>query len=471
MRTLRLILYFVLGLSLGGLVTLAHAETIAATTNAWETSPADWGDGSYGAPFYSTPEAYCQAYTAGDTTTRMSAYSAVCYRSGGSFDANVTKACARGYSATLTGSPNADGSCYKAGTSYSCPSNWILSGSTCTRPDTCVPADLGEGWYARGKDETGLTNNDYCESGCVVQLALVIGSSSDYYYNSTTRWDKYSKSRTSTTCTGSTPTPTGSTSPPKDPEKKPPCAQGEGVITTSSGQVLCVPAATSPDQPKVNTSTKKTDYPDGSSTTTNVTQTCTGEGACSTTTTTTTTGAGGGGTAGQAGTPGTTKTTDDKQKSDTSDFCAKNPTLQACKGGISEEGTQKQVLAEVKKLSSVDSSTDKSAITNTKSYTSTEGYEAAKAKDDELLNFANGTTKNASVEASKTTIEQALSSGFWTDIPTASCTTPTYVIAGHAIEWSRWCEIVGNIQEIGAYGMWIMLAISVFVMLTGGRQS
>lgn len=128
-------------------------------------------------------------------------------------------------------------------------------------------------------------------------------------------------------------------------------------------------------------------------------------------------------------------------------------------------------MAEVKKLTSVDSATDKSAITNTKSYTSTEGYEAAKAKDDELLNFANGATKNASVEASKTTFEQALSSGFWTDIPIASCTTPTYSIAGHAIEWSRWCEIVGYIQEIGAYGMWIMLAISVFVMLTGGRQS
>lgn len=145
--------------------------------------------------------------------------------------------------------------------------------------------------------------------------------------------------------------------------------------------------------------------------------------------------------------------------------------MQVCKGGIAEEGTQKQVLGEVKKISTPDANTDKTALTNAGKYAETPGYQAAKDADDSLVKHASGVTKNPDVEASKTTFEQALSSGFWTDIPSASCTTPTYVIAGHAIEWSRWCEIVGYIQEIGAYGMWIMLAISVFVMLTGGRQS
>lgn len=142
-----------------------------------------------------------------------------------------------------------------------------------------------------------------------------------------------------------------------------------------------------------------------------------------------------------------------------------------CKGGMSEEGTQKLVLAEVKKLSSVDAATDKAAITNAGKYAETPGYQAAKDADDNLVKYASGVTKNTDVEASKTTFEQALSSGFWTDIPSASCTTPTYVIAGHEIEWDRWCEIVGMIQEIGAYGMWVMLAISIFVMLSGGRQT
>ena len=119
----------------------------------------------------------------------------------------------------------------------------------------------------------------------------------------------------------------------------------------------------------------------------------------------------------------------------------------------------------------VDANTDKSAITNAGNYAETPGYDAAKEADDNLVKYASGVTKNLEVEASKTTFEQALSSGFWTDIPTASCTTPIYVIAGHEIEWERWCEIVGYIQDVGAYGMWIMLAISVFVMLTGGRQS
>lgn len=165
-------------------------------------------------------------------------------------------------------------------------------------------------------------------------------------------------------------------------------------------------------------------------------------------------------------------TTDEEdEEGDETAFCAKNPDLQMCKGGIAEEGTQKQVLVEVKKLTAVDSNTDKTAITNTSKYTDTPGYQAAKDADDNLVKYASGVTKNGEVEAAKTTFEQALSSGFWTDIPSASCTTPTYVIAGHEIEWDRWCEIVGMIQEIGAYGMWVMLAISIFVMLSGGRQT
>jgi len=465
MRSLRLILYFLVGLLLGGVSVLAKAESV------WSDSTSNPNP-----PFYATAQDLCNKKAA-DWWAANPSYAA-------NYELVVptpmTTLSSTYYQCDAQKKSKSGGALSSIATWYakqwtitSCVAPKIRNMTTgaCVDPPSCVAEDLGEGWYARGKDEMGLSNNDYCESGCVVQLSLVIGSSSDYYYNSTTRWDKYAKARTATTCTGSTPTPTGATTPPKDPEKKPPCAKGEGVITTSSGQVLCVPVATSPDQPKVNTSTKKTDYPDGSSTTTTTTQTCTGEGACSTTTITNTTGVGGGTTPGQAGTPGVTGSTEDDAPSDTSDFCAKNPSLQVCKGGMSEEGTQKQVLAEVKKLSSVDSSTDKSAITSTKSYTSTEGYEAAKAKDDELLNFANGTTKNASVEASKTTFEQALSSGFWSDIPTASCTTPTYVIAGHAIEWSRWCEIVGMIQEIGAYGMWVMLAISIFVMLSGGRQT
>lgn len=239
------------------------------------------------------------------------------------------------------------------------------------------------------------------------------------------------------------------------------------------GKLACLPSGQSPDTPKVTKSSSTKTYPDGSTKVTTTTQTCTGAGACSSTTTITNTKATSGpnaGGAGQAGDPGTT-TDEEDESGDTSEFCAKNPNLQVCKGGIAEEGTQKQVLSEVKKISTPDANTDKSAITNAGKYAETPGYQAAKDADDSLVKYASGVTKNADVEASKTTIEQALSSGFWTDIPTASCTTPTYVIAGHAIEWSRWCEIVGYIQEIGAYGMWIMLAISVFVMLTGGRQS
>lgn len=308
----------------------------------------------------------------------------------------------------------------------------------------------------------------FCSGGCVVayQSALCILPVADNYNCAV-----LNTSYTGATCSTSGPpsvVPGGTA----DTPKQPPCDPGQSIIQMG-GKLACLPSGQSPDTPKVTKSSSTKTYPDGSTKVTTTTQTCNGAGACSTTTTVTNTSATSGanaGGAGQAGTPGTT--TDEEDESDvTSDFCAKNPSLQVCKGGIAEEGTQKLVLAEVKKISTPDANTDKSVITNAGKYAETPGYQAAKDADDSLVKYASGGTKNPDVEASKTTFEQALSSGFWTDIPAANCTTPTYVIAGHAIEWSRWCEIVGYIQEIGAYGMWIMLAISVFAMLTGGRQT
>ncbi len=479
MRTLRLILYFFVGFALSAIVVPAFAEDYPAVFY-WQVGP------------YKDPDLLtaCRSqYPATEFVTQVAPHAGQC---------NFTK------------SDGSIGVAYPASGLY-----WCLGGGTlwdvngvqmCTNAPACTPPQVrdsttgqckvascpsaGTGTGLMSPSTTPVTNPDlansyawsdpgvtakaygaggtFCSGGCVVafQSALCILPVADNYNCAV-----LNTSYTGATCSTSGPpsvVPGGTA----DTPKSPPCDPGQSIIQMG-GKLACLPSGQSPDTPKVTESSSTKTYPDGSTKVTTTTQTCNGAGACSSTTTVTNTTATSGpnaGGAGQAGKPGTT-TDEEDESDDTSEFCAKNPSLQVCKGGIAEEGTQKQVLAEVKKLSSVDSSTDKSAITNTKSYTSTEGYEAAKAKDDELLNFANGATKNAAVEASKTTFEQAVASGFWTDIPTASCTTPTYSIAGHAIEWSRWCEIVGYIQEIGAYGMWIMLAISVFVMLTGGRQS
>lgn len=494
MRTLRLILYFALGLLLGGVGTVAHAVTQAATVVSSAPANERWrgtnGTNVYGSWDEAGAVAVAGVKAAGlscsdqrkqpkpTAPNNLTSYVyASCYNSTGSWKANAsvtfTPNCPNGGS--LGGGP---GAYVCTGTVYTCPdSTWTLSGTMCTKEDQCVGEDLGDAWYKQGKDETSLANQDYCDGGCVIRYAAYLdmsGGSNDFYYDDNFTWKKYGKSRIAQSCSSGTAPPEGSTQAPNEPPKNPPCAEGEGVITTSSGKVMCVPQSTSPDQPTINKTTKTDSFPDGSTKTTNTTQTCTGAGACSTTTTTTITGqggSGGSGTPGQAGTPGTTTSTEDAEPSETSDFCAKNPSMQICKGGIAEEGTQKAMLEEVKKLSSVDANTDKTAIMNAGKYGETPGYQAAKDADDSLVNYAAGVTKNAEVESSKSTFEQALSSGFWTDIPTASCTTPIYVIAGHEIEWDRWCEIVGYIQDFGAYGLWIMLAISVFVMLTGGRQS
>lgn len=138
---------------------------------------------------------------------------------------------------------------------------------------------------------------------------------------------------------------------------------------------------------------------------------------------------------------------------------------------MAEEGTQKQVLEEVKKLSSVDADTDKSGITNTKNFAETEGYEAMNEANKDLGKYATGENKSGEVEEKKGIFQEAMESGFWTPIPEVACEPPEFSVAGHALNLSGWCGVVEKIRTIGAYALWVILAISVFVMLTGGRQS
>lgn len=463
MRTLRLILYFLVGIMLSVVVVPAFAEDYPAAVY-WSAS----GTSSY---TFTDPLSACLS---NKPNTQF-----------------ITQTAPTVAYCKYINSNGVEVSIVTVGGSYLCPSGGTLKNvngvQTCQNAPACpsgqtrnsagqckAPACLlgpneriGTSRYQFPVPQpSGVT---YCVNGCWAYPdtlgSNVVGGTSYGYALVNGPGGSGSSCQAGAVTPGTVTTPT--TAAPV------PCAVGQGSMSDSTGKVVCVdpstPGATVP--PVQSSSSKKTTYGDGSTSTTTTTNTCTGDGACSTSTTTTITGAGGGTTPGQAGTPGTSKTEGDDPKKDTSEFCAKNPNLQICKGGISEEGTQKQVLTEVKKLTSVDSNTDKTAITDAGKYAETPGYQQAKDADDNLVKYASGVTKNSEVEASKSTFSEALASGFWTEIPTAACSTPTYTIAGHSIEWDRWCEIVGMIQQIGAYGLWVMLGISMFVMLSGGRQS
>lgn len=142
----------------------------------------------------------------------------------------------------------------------------------------------------------GATPETTCYGGCSYKLgdmALNLGGK---------EWFSDLGQPTGQTCSAGQ----GESEKPQPETKEPPCAPGEGVATSSSGKVLCVPKGT-PNAPKpdVEKTVKKETYPDGSEKTTETTKTKDpSTGATDTKSTSTSTG----GMAGPAGTTTTTET-------------------------------------------------------------------------------------------------------------------------------------------------------------------
>lgn len=244
------------------------------------------------------------------------------------------------------------------GAYFTCPdSTWTLSGSTCTRPDvTCngnqslsddglscrcnlnsLNALIGTGerpWF----EGSGSMPSSLCDGGCMRSTGFGLGGGG--------KWSVQGGAFTGEKCDG-----TGATSDPTPPEPNnpAPCSPSQGVMTSTSGTVACVPEGTPDARPPTVTKTTKTEtMPDGSTrTTTTTTTTDPATGATSTSTTTTTTAGPSGGTT--AGEPGTSTGTSDTAGTDTdgdgigdgtcegedcgegSDFCEKHPESMVCK--------------------------------------------------------------------------------------------------------------------------------------------
>jgi len=149
----------------------------------------------------------------------------------------------------------------------------------------------------------------------------------------------YNVSYSGQTCTDTAPTPApappAESTAPVVPAHQPKCAAGEGVLTSDTGTVACVPAGVPDTRTPIYTETKTVEtFPDGSTkTTTTGTTTDPGTGATATNTTSTSTG-------GLSGTAGTT-TTSSGTSSGTGEGggaggeCEEHPTTIGC----SEYGT------------------------------------------------------------------------------------------------------------------------------------
>lgn len=363
---------------------------------------------------------------------------------------------------------------------YTCPvdGGWTLSGTNCTRPDACLTSVVGtaqvwaNAWAISTKVESasligpktvpavGCSNS--CEianesfTSCFPQGVPTVDAPAPIYCTLTGH-------QTGGTCTDN-PVPPAA---PVIPNHRPKCLPTEGVLTSSSGTVACVSSTTPSSVPVVRTEKQTQQFPDGSTRTTETTYTKDPVSQVQDTQQTiTNTPATGGGT-GIAGTPGTTSTSGSAQPSsgtdpDASDFCQKNGQLQICKGDMNLESTQKEVRDYIKSLTDA-GSTPYTAIENAKQ--STESDQELAAVQDELNKAADGRFEANTSE--KSAWSNAMSDGWFSPIPSSTCSPYTATIGGH-----QWildvCPTAEKIATISEYVIWFMLAVGVFVMLTGG---
>lgn len=469
MKNIRLALYFVVGLLLGGVSVLSFAETIPATSTP--KSPRTVYT-LYGMSYKYTYSAMDSCKLGNGDNLQPNGSGQACYRGGTWIAAiQVETAC-------LNETIHEKTSC--TGNDYTCPTgqNWTLVGQTCTRPD-CAPGetrDAATGICAAPKCEVGA--NEQVGSGryafpypqpsgvswCVNNCLVYPGGSSN-----TVGSTRYSYAYVNgaggaaSTCTSASSEPSAVSTP--DTSTPPPCAPGEGAMTWASGKVVCVPGATpGATTPPVKSSSSSTSTSsDGSSKTTTTTNTCTGDGACSTTVTTTVTAAAGGGS-GTSGTPGTTTTQTDKPSSDTSDFCAKNPNVQICKGDMNKESTQQAVLGELKKLTTPDS-TDDSALKNATH--TPESQADLDAKQKQIKDGADGTMNPVSSQQSAW--RMAMDSGWFSPVPQTTCAPFDARIGPFQWRFDH-CAIAAKLSEMGSYALFFLTLVGTFVMLTGGRK-
>lgn len=259
--------------------------------------------------------------------------------------------------------------------------------------------------------------------------------------------------------------------PPTISNHPPKCLPTEGVLTSSSGTVACVPAGTpAAEAPVVRTEKQVQQFTDGSTRTTETTYTKDpATGVQDTKQTITNTPATGGG-AGQAGPVGTSSVSGSSQpgtgtEKSNAKFCEENAQLQICQGDMNKEETQKQVRDYIKSLTDP-GSTAYTAIETAKQ--STQADADLQAEIDKFTAATGGTySPNA---ASKSSWESAMGSGWFEPVTRQGCSPYSAQIGGRT--WTLdICPTAEKISVISEYVLWFLLVVGTFVMLTGGAIS
>lgn len=368
-----------------------------------------------------------------------------------------------------------------------CPSgqNWTVSGTQCTRPDCVAPSvrdpatgqcgdpcqsKIDEGTkygiytFPVGSSITGT----YCDGGCRLNIGV---TTQPYYTDGKTVTKVMSQTYMPGACTASdgvAPQPGLPGQTPPDPPKEPPCLPTEGVMTSSTGAIHCVPEGIpGSNKPVVGKDKTVKTNADGSTTTTETTTTRDPTTGVETKNTTTTDRNGSGqvtSTSSETGTKGTTQG-QDPTNPESSDFCAKNPDLQICKGGLNEEETQKKVKEGVEK---VRDSLDAKDFDPESFFDGKDVSQAAKDAVDQKLQSAKGEIEafasGGPGSESFASFESAM--GNWFEPITLAGCQPFIVHVGNWVWTHDHCEVAAKISEMGAYCMWVLFAFAIFSMTT-----
>lgn len=367
MKTLRLLVYFCLGLALGGVSVLALADTVPAVPGSVDPTISSWSVSGWNSGPWGDPLTACQTYlpvyagqsaVASASVVKISNIRYECHWSGGVV-ANPINA-VQPYCAS---NQTFNGATFKCDGALVCPdSSYTLVGQNCVKPDqpceesqiqrdgvcVCDPSVLAAfpTQYGESMQGSGSTPSSACVGGCMRNVG-------DFCLGGGGSWWCSGGSWTSQKCSG------GATDTPKPPNKKPPCDASEGVMTSSSGTVACVPEGTpNARQPKKAQTTSKETLPDGTVKETTKSTVCDdATGACNTTTTTKTTSSGGSVTNDEkvtdSGGDGAMGTGTGDNSGDEPGECAKEPNSPMCKKGqVKEKGSfaegQDAELLEVK---------------------------------------------------------------------------------------------------------------------------
>lgn len=360
-----------------------------------------------------------------------------------------------------------------------CASGYTDNGTTCDIPNPCA-SKAGESSYGWITIQIGgpTPYGSKCTGGCSQYVTGPVtgpdNPNGEYYTNGKTRTEYAKWQFDGSTCSAGDSAPVASTQPPPRPPKEPVCGSNEGVMTTSTGKVHCVPSGTpEASTPKVDKTSDTKTFPDGSKLTTETTKTTDpSTGVTDTRTSSTATEKTGGG-AGQAGTPGTTTGAGSSSTgtngsgvpdgTGSSDFCAKNPGIQICKGGMNEEATQKEVRDQLKKLTDP-GATSTDPLKNATHTTESENQ--LKTENDKFTDAVKGSTDPTA--SNKSSWQAAMESGWITAVPQTGCVPISGSVGGRNFTIDH-CEKASQISDIMSYALWFMLVIGSFVMFTGGQ--